>query len=132
MTMDTDSSLYITALIVMLGVAIVGGFEWAVFRGKSHTFRKTYHPTMAMVGALGYGILFAVVITRNGATILEAIWIIPVTLAIGIVDALKRQVCTSCGHEANRYAINGFAEKYKYCPKFCGRKVVRHRADLFG
>ena len=119
--METDLSLYITALIVMVGVAIIGGFQWAVFKGKSFSFRKKYHPTMAMVSALGFGIILALVMIRNGASMLEAIWIIPITLAIGIVDALKRQVCTSCGYEANEYGINGFTEKYEYCPK-CGKQ----------
>lgn len=105
----------------MAGIAIIGGFEWAFFRGKSYFFRKKHHPTMAIVSALGFGLLLAALMIRSGTSLLESMWIIPITVVIGIVDALKRQICTNCGYEANGYGIDGFFEKNNYCPK-CGKQ----------
>lgn len=112
-------SLYIKALIFTAGVAAILLIEWSVFRNKGIAFRIKYHPVMALLGALSFGVLGAVVIFDEITPAWIAGLFIIASLAVGIVDIFKRQICSECGFETNEFAINGLFTRYEYCPK-CG------------
>ena len=112
-------SLYETAIIFTVGVAVIMLVQWSVFYKKDIRFRKKYHPLMTIIVSLGFGILGAIAITDEDSPIWFWILIVISVLAVAVVDIMKRQICTNCGYEANEYAINGFFTHYYYCLK-CG------------
>jgi hypothetical protein len=114
-----EESLYTKALIFIAGVVVIGLIEWYVFRNKSIAFRIKYHPIMMLIGALMFGVLGAVVIYDNNSPVYITGFVVIGSLAVGIVDILKRQICSNCGYESNEFAINGLFTRYEYCPK-CG------------
>jgi ribosomal protein S27AE len=118
-----EELLYTKVLIFTAGVAVIGFIEWYVFRNKKIAFRIKYHPIMMLIGALMFGVLGAVVIYDNNSPVYISVFFLIGSLAVGIVDILKRQICSNCGYESNGFAINGLFTRYKYCPK-CGSSYM--------